>query len=218
MRTRKPIRRIPAVVGPAGVAKPLARRAATPPAPRPQRPDLTQVDTPKTAFVDYSRHLTPEGGILFVYKDLDVRWRHTLRRIFVWSVLTSIEYRLIAQLHPTTGGWLLLIALAVASWLLVRKPIEIMRSIEVRPDCMIVNGTDIFWLEQMGDNWPAFELKNDDPDSLVLGGIYGTRFIEYATSHRVDGADRTPELLAMHLKEAMEQLWGRMELVFDRPD
>src|SRR6202040_2026173 len=101
MRTRKPSRRIPAVDGPARMAKTVARRAATMPAPRPQLPDPTQVDALKTAFVDYSRHLTPEGGILIIYKDFDVRWRHTLRRIFVWSALTSIEYRLIAKFHPT---------------------------------------------------------------------------------------------------------------------
>jgi hypothetical protein len=57
---------------------------------------------------------------------------------------------------------------------------------------MILDGKDVFQLEAIGDNWPAFTMKDDDPDSLVLCGIYGTRFVEYTTSHRVDENDRTP--------------------------
>src|ERR1700681_4169471 len=42
-------------------------------------------------YVDYGRCLTPEGGILIIYKDLDLRLRHTLWRLFVWTVSTGGE-------------------------------------------------------------------------------------------------------------------------------
>jgi hypothetical protein len=43
------------------------------------------------AFVDYSRLLTPDGGILISYKDYDIRWRHTIWRVFAWCVVTGYE-------------------------------------------------------------------------------------------------------------------------------
>lgn len=48
-------------------------------------------------YVDYARVLTPEGGIKIVYKDLDERLRHTLRRLLLWSCATALE------------GWILLV-------------------------------------------------------------------------------------------------------------
>src|SRR5580692_7838551 len=42
-------------------------------------------------YVDYGRFLTPEGGILFIHKDLDLRLRHTLWRIFAWTLSTGME-------------------------------------------------------------------------------------------------------------------------------
>src|SRR5262249_42317775 len=110
-----------------------------------------------------------------------------------------------------------LLLMGIVNWLIVKQPIEIMRSIEIRPDCMIVEGTDVFWLNLIGDNWPTLEPEDDDLDRFTLCGIYGTRFVKYVTSHRVDKSDRTPEVLATHLEDAMEQLWGRTELVFERP-
>jgi hypothetical protein len=35
------------------------------------------------------------------------------------------------------------------------------------------------------------------------------------TANRVDENDRTPEVLAADLQDAMQQLWGRIELEFD---
>jgi hypothetical protein len=71
-----------------------------------------------------------------------------------------------------------------------------------------LHGADVFWLEQIA-TCPAVEMKDEDPDSLVLCGMYGTRFVEYTTVHRVDKSDCSPEVLAIHLKAAMRQLWAR---------
>ncbi|MGA7807193.1 hypothetical protein [Bradyrhizobium sp.] len=37
----------------------------------------------------------------------------------------------------------------------------------VRPDCMIVNGEDVFYAEDIGDNWPELQMKDEDPDRMV---------------------------------------------------
>jgi hypothetical protein len=37
----------------------------------------------------------------------------------------------------------------------------------------------------------------------------------YAADNRLDECDRTPEVLAADLQDAMQQLWGRSELVFN---
>ena len=82
-----------------------------------------------------------------------------------WTVLTWVESRLIADLCPTIAGWSLFSVLCVVNWLIVSRPIQIMRSIEIRPDGMILDCKDVFQLEAIGDNWPAFTMKDDDPPS-----------------------------------------------------
>jgi len=57
-------------------------------------------------------------------------------------------------------------------------------------------------------------MQDDDPDRMVICGIYGTRHIEFMTANRRDKSDRTPEVLAADLQAAMEQLWGRREITF----
>ena len=193
----------------------------------PKRPALPLQTVPPTEgpFAGYRRTLTPEGGIRIDYRDIDARWRWTLLRIGVWIGFTGVGYETIVHLPPFESWWIkpaCILAIGIASWLIVRTPIKVMRSIEIRPDRMILESADEFWLEKMGDNWPVLEpdednLDEDAPDKFVLGGIYGTRFVKYLTSHRVDKFDRTPEVLAADLKNAMDQLWGRTELVFGRP-
>ena len=161
-------------------------------------------------YLDYSRSLTDEGGILIIYKDIDDRLRHIIRRFLVWAIICGLEcwyvfhYGLIT--NPVTDSPCL-VAAAVVNWLILFKPIEIYRQIEVRPDCLILDGADIFWRAYMDGGWPVF--KADEDGNQVLGGIYGTRFVEYLTVRRFDEEDRAPEIFATHLKTAMDQLWSR---------
>jgi hypothetical protein len=97
---------------------------------------------------------------------------------------------------------------------IVRRPVEVAHSVEIRSDAMIVDGTDVFYAEDIGDNWPELQMKDDDPDRMVICGICGTRLIEYMTANRRDENDRTPEILAADLEAAIEQLWGRREVTF----
>jgi|HubBroStandDraft_4_1064222.scaffolds.fasta_scaffold520940_2 hypothetical protein len=129
-------------------------------------------------------------------------------RVFAWIMATGV------------GGWLIffvsalsvlqsLFALALlmlVAWLIVRQTVEASLSVEIRSDAMIVDGEDVFYARDIGDNWPELQMKDDDPDRMVICGICGTRFIEYMTANRLDKNDRTPEILAAGLQAAIEQL------------
>ncbi len=58
----------------------------------------------------------------------------------------------------------------------------------------------------MEGGWPAFQ--PDKEGNQILCGIYGTRFVEYLTVRRFDELDRTPEVFAAHVQDAMRQLWS----------
>jgi len=174
------------------------------------RPDLSSVGIQPNPYVDYGRLLTPEGGVLISYKGIDDRWRHTIWRILAWSVATFVDSYFVFQPanadHKALSLFCLLVA-AIINWLIVRKPVEVYRRIEIRPDCMIIDGTDIFWTRQMEGGCPTF--RPDSKGNQVLGGIYGTRFVEYLTVPVFDKLDRAPQVFAAHLQEAMNQLWMR---------
>ena len=58
-------------------------------------------------------------------------------------------------------------------------------------------------------NYPPVESGwINNRDKHILCGIYGNRFVEYVTSHRLDDNDRTPEVRATYLHDAMTKLWG----------
>jgi hypothetical protein len=167
--------------------------------------DTARVDT----NFDYGRLLTPEGSILITYKDIDPRLRHTLWRILAWIAFTAIEAWLLFErlrLETTSIAGACLAVAALINFLIVRKPPEIYRTIEIKPDCLILEGSEVFWLRNMPCGWPTFE--PDEDGNQILCGVYGTRLVEYLTARRFDEYDRSPEVLAAHLQEAMEQLWG----------
>ena len=159
-------------------------------------------------YVDYARLLTAEGGILLIYKDLDERWRHTVWRLFAWWLFTGIEAWLALRHLDPVHLWVTFAGLAVPGILnavIVAKPVELYRRIEIRPDGMIIEGQEVFWQRHMDGGWPTLQPAGDG--SQVLTGIYGTRFVEFLTIRRFDEHDRMPEIFAVHLHAAMEQLW-----------
>ena len=162
-------------------------------------------------YVDYGRFLTPEGGILIIHKDLDLRLRHTLWRLFAWTLATGAEGWLLLHTPLLRNGWIIvacIVAVAILNWLIVRKPVEVYRRVEIRPDCMIIEGADVFWRKFMECGWPSFKSGTDG--SRVLCGIYGTRFVEYLTIRSFDEFDRGADVFASHFQNAMQQLWTRM--------
>lgn len=159
-------------------------------------------------YLDYGRFLTPEGGILIIYKDIDLSWRHTFWRLLTWIGFTGLEANYLFNATPQLNQWkavgILLLA-ALANWLIVAKPVELYRRIEIRPDCMIIDGADTFWARFMEGGLPS--CRPGDDGHLIFCGIYGTRFVEFLTIRRFDEHDRMPEVMAAHLQDAMRQLW-----------
>ena len=162
---------------------------------------------PPDPYLDYGRFLTEEGGIRILYKDLDERLRHTLWRLFAWTTFTMVEGIFLYDCSPLQNPRISVacfIAVAFINWLVVGLPVEVYRAIEIRPDAMIIDDQDIFWLRFM-ESLPSFH--PDQNGNQVLCGIYGTRFVEFLTVRRFDEYDRMPEIFAAHLQDAMKQLW-----------
>jgi hypothetical protein len=134
------------------VAVPRAVARAHVPVVRREPSDVAPQHSPAVEFrpdpyVDYGRFLTAEGGIRIVYKDLDVRLRHTLWRIFAWTAATGLEGWFLYEHSPVHTTWInvtCFLAIAVINWLIVAKPVEVYRNIEIRPDCMIIEGAELF--------------------------------------------------------------------------
>ncbi len=184
------------------VAVPVRERATV------SAPPSIAADFAPNPYVDYGRFLTGEGGILIAYKDLDLRLRHTLWRLFAWTTFTGIEAWYLLRHSPIHAAWiniLCLLAMAVVNGLIVGKPVEVYRTLEIRPDGMILEGRDVFWRRFMEVAWPSFQ--PDAEGNQVLSGIYGTRFVEFLTVRRFDEFDRAPEVFAAHLQDAIRQLW-----------
>ena len=167
-------------------------------------------------FNGYARMLTPEGGILILYQDQERSLPLTTLRILAWIMMTWFTGWLLFTVGQFSlfNMFVVYPLLMLINGLIVRRRIIVSHSVEIRPEGMIVDGEDIFYLRDIGENWPALQMKDDDPDRMVLCGICGTRFIDYMTVNRLYKNDRTPELLATDLEAAMEQLWGRREVSF----
>jgi hypothetical protein len=198
---------------PALTRRPVARSKISIPnraGPATALPSSSEAGFQPDPYVDYGRSLTPEGGILIIHKDHDVRFRHTAWRLFAWTVATGAEGWFLFHQAPLYNWWIklaCLFAIALVNWLIVRKPVEIYRKVEIRPDCLIIEGADIFWLRFMECGWPS--VRPNGAGSRVLCGIYGTRFVEYLTVRSFDEFDRGADVFVSHLQDAMQQLWTR---------
>lgn len=196
-----------------GLARQLARPAGTTPAAPIET--ATGYGQHRSPFAGYARILTPAGGFLIHYRDRLCGWPYTLCRLAAWSVLTILELRWLSESDLSFGAFVMwFIILGAAALFLVTRKIKRRHSVEIRHDRMILDAKDVFWAQDIGSNFPKLQQVDDDPDRFVIAGICGTRWIEYMTVNRVDANDRTPEVLAADLQNAMQQLWGRNELVF----
>ncbi|MGW1425726.1 hypothetical protein ACWAT4_36990 [Bradyrhizobium manausense] len=167
-------------------------------------------------FNGYERSLTHSGGIQIVYRDLNRGLLCKCLRMLAFGTVSLFGLWMTFPILNLSGKPMFagLTALALVDLLIVRFKIKASHSVEIRPDCMIIDGEDIFWAEDIGDNWPELKPDEEDPTKMSIAGICGTRLIEYMTANRIDENDRTPEVLMAHLHEAMEQMWGRREVTF----
>jgi hypothetical protein len=171
----------------------------------------------RSPFESYSRSITVQGGgILITYQDQAMGMPYTILRVFAWTAATALAAWLIfiffgledEPAYATLGFF------AVLHALIVRRKLKQRHTVEIQPDCMIIDGTDVFLAEDIGENYPQLTQAPGSPGQASISGTCGTRLIEYMSCNKLSDADRTPEVLAAHLKEAMEQLWARRELTF----
>ncbi|MBB5048548.1 hypothetical protein HNR60_003315 [Rhodopseudomonas rhenobacensis] len=159
-------------------------------------------------YVEFSGRFTVAGGIEITYRDLDTRFLRKFLHFLLWATCTAATGWWLFERSQFTPVWQwgLFAAVAITLGYLLSRPKEIARTIEIRADCMILDGADVFWLDRMELGWPQF--LPDQDNNLVLQGVYGTRFVEFFTVRRFDERDRGPEVLQAHLQGAMRQLWA----------
>jgi len=176
-------------------------------------------DRRRSPFNGYSRSLTPDGGILITYKDLNRSLLCRSLRVFSCVALSGACLAPILDLEAFSWAQAASVGtLALANWIILKFKVRKGHAVEVRPDCMIIDGTDIFLADDIGDeNWPTLHHDPDDEGHQFIGGICGTRFIEYMTVNSLDESDRTPQVLEADLTLAFEQLWGRRAAGFGMP-
>lgn len=155
------------------------------------------------------RILTAEGGIAIEYRDIQQGGLQAFFRVMVWIVATILTAIMIAQALPDIPGFakfLYGIGMAIIYAVILMRPPETTRTVEIRPDCMIIDGEDLFWLAHMEVKWPL--MVPDDEGNRLLIGIYGTRLVEFLTVRIFDEFDCTPLVVEANLASAMQQLWG----------
>jgi hypothetical protein len=211
---RRPERHQPAA---RQIARPMTIKRAVEPSDIPSASEIARLATPaadNNPYVDYGRSLTPEGGIIIIYKDIDDSLWHILWQIAAFCAFTIPEMRFLfyhSPVHSLFANFLCFLGIVIVNYFIVAPHTEVYHSIEIRPDCMIINGSDVFWRKYMECGWPC--LSSAKEDGQVLAGIYGTRFVEYLTIRKCDTDDkfdRTQAVFESHLKDAMRQLWSRL--------
>lgn len=179
-------------------------------------------------YGDFQRIFTLEGGIKLIFKVKDLRaWRWWVRA-FLWgtAMVATVGFAAHASPYPlvppgcrlfevcaaqvptqqSVVNYLLLglMGLIYAHILFVEE--ESLSSIEIRPDCMIIDDADVFWKRHMDLGWPEIGYDSDC-ECTTLNGVYGTRKVVFVQLHEFDDHDRTIQVLGFHLTFAMQQLW-----------
>lgn len=174
-------------------------------------------------YVEYDRRYTAAGGIELSYLSNDLTFMRILWRIACGvSILSIVTLGMLKLFAVSNGcaeipactytddqwrhGWTGFIGLAAILIFVFSLPLHVVHTIEIRPDCLILDREDVFWSGHM-ESRPVFRLNEDG--AHVLRGIYGTRRVEFLVLRPVDENDATPTVLANHVEEAFQQLWDR---------
>jgi hypothetical protein len=170
------------------------------------------------AYPDFARRYTGEGGVEFTYKDHDRSPAVSLIKIIFWLAAmggtgwyawAASPYPMkLATAGPLTFNIVGLLVMAIIYAVILAKPVELYRSVEVRPDRLILDGAEEFYRDNFECGWPIFQPDGEgEVAGAKLVGIYGTRFVEFLTVVRFDEGDRMPEVFSVNLTAAFEQLW-----------
>ena len=177
---------------------PLA--SLTPPAPRAPNP-----------YGAYERHFTMDGGVRFIVPEGVLSWNAVFwdiagslsGAVLGGSLFDALILTVVPEAMPPS--WTYFLFGMVTYFFICTAPET--HWIEIRPDCMILDGRDVFWLTNMELGWPMLRAEVNGEWTLV--GTYGTRNIEFLKLRKTDENDRTAEVFASHLQRAMQQLWGQ---------
>jgi hypothetical protein len=170
------------------------------------------------AYPDFARRYTADGGVEFTCKDHDRSPAVWLIKIIFWLAAmggtgwyawAASPYPMkLATAAPLTFNIIGLFVMAILYAAILAKPVELYRSVEVRPDRLILDGTEEFYRDTFECGWPIFQPDGEgEAAGAKLVGIYGTRFVEFLTVVRFDEGDRMPEVFSVNLTAAFEQLW-----------
>lgn len=162
-------------------------------------------------YGDYERHFMPDGSVRLLVPEGRISWMTLFTDIANSLAGATIGWFIVSVLaEAMTGGSAdvgpMFLIFGIITYVFVCTP-PAMHSVEIKPDCMVLDDQDVFWASQFELSFP--NLGPDVNDEWKLTGIYGTRFIEFLSIRKHDDNDRTPELAAMHLQRAMQQLWGQ---------
>lgn len=170
----------------------------------------SQLDQRPNPYLGFSRVFTEEGGIALSYQDVDESLLRTILRVCAWVAVMAATGWFILNASPVQHDFLNFVGFALMGFisaLILFRDVHVWRTVEIRPDCMIIENEDVFWVDQMELGWPSFRLT--DEGHLMLCGTYGTRNVEYLTIRHFDDNDRMPEVFSNHLQQAMHQQWSQ---------
>ena len=158
----------------------------------------------------FQRRFTEEGGIEFTFLAKDDRAWWWWLRFGLWVTgMGGLAAAMVLRMPdlPPVAGALIVVAVGWISWLALFRDDGHACTIEVRPDCFIVDGTDIFWRDYM-ELGPAILESGPDEGLFRFVGTYGTRRMEYCRLHTFDENDRAPQVFFSHVQFAMQKLWA----------
>jgi hypothetical protein len=176
---------------------------------QPRRQNARSSSGPYGAF---ARRYTDDGGVELSFDEgPDTFAMHCLKAAVTGSLVMAELGLAVAAFPALEQAELLLLiggfVLTTVQWLVLFGGKDTSHTIEIRPDCMILDRRDVFWLENMELGWPM--LRPEPNDEWTLVGTYGTRNVEFLTIRKIDENDRTPQVFASYLRHAMDQVWSR---------
>ena len=160
-------------------------------------------------YENYSRRFTDDGGVEIRFLTYDGSFWGNVGLFILWLIgmYASLFPAVFIAEHVNANAATVLMVI-FGLWLGYRlsRWNYVWREIIIMPDCMILDGTDVFWSRNMEFGMPHLYWEGEVG---TFKGYYGTRQIEYFTVQRLDEIDMGPELAMTHMQQAINQLWQR---------
>lgn len=160
-------------------------------------------------YEGFDRQFTDEGSTLCTFTAKDDRAWVWWLKFAAWLLANGAFGWLLIQ-PPLSDALLwkapLWSGTAWLSWWVLFTDNGHLCTIEIWPDCFVVDGTDIFWRAYIELGLPT--LVSVGKDAYALAGTYGTRYVEFCRIHAFDENDRQPQVFLAQVQFAMQQHWS----------